>query len=127
MKASVRLYGLAALGSALALVAIAVTLTSGAQAASGFRSCPNRVVKFKIEGAEGEKPRTFSTTVKAISVKGVSCAAAYKFLRLTYNNTSGSSPQNYNCKSATFKVPLGYVPTICTKPGKKIKYAAQGG
>jgi len=81
-----------------------------------------------IEGSDGPQP--YSVTVKAISVKGASCAQAYEFLRFSYNSEKiGKTgyPQNYTCKSAEFKVPLGYIPTICSKPGRTIKYGAQGG
>jgi hypothetical protein len=50
--------------------------------------------------------------------------------RLSYNGEKISKtgyPQNYTCKNVEFKVSLGYIPTLCTKPGKAIKYAAQGG
>ena len=44
----------------------------------------------------------------------------------TYHGKYGY-PQNYKCENAEFKVPAGYIPTICSKPGKTIKYGAQGG
>jgi hypothetical protein len=84
---------------------------------------------FEIEGAEGEKT-PYTVTVKAISVKGTPCAKAYEFFRLSYNGEKTGKygyPQNYRCENAEFKVPAGYIPTICSKPGKTIKYGAQGG
>lgn len=122
-------YGIGILASAVALVALVAALTPGAQASGTFTSCANKPVKFQIEdGSGGTQP--YTTVVKAISVKGTSCAAAYEFLHASYNQEKISStgyPQNYKCKNAEFKVPLGYIPTICSKPGKTIKYGAQGG
>jgi len=122
-------YGIGILASAVTLIALVAALTPGAQASGTFTSCANKPVKFQIEdGAGGTQP--YTTVVKAISVKGVSCAQAYEFLRFSYNQEKISStgyPQNYKCKSAEFKTPLGYIPTLCTKPGKTIKYGAQGG
>jgi hypothetical protein len=122
-------YGIGILASAVALIALVAALTPGAQASSDFTSCANKPIKFPIEDGSGGT-RTYTTVVKAISVKGTSCAGAYEFLRLSYNQEKISStgyPQNYKCKSAEFKTPLGYIPTLCSKPGKTIKYGAQGG
>lgn len=113
----------------MALIALVVALTPGAQASSGFTTCPNKALKIMIEGSEGEKT-PYTVTVKAISVKGTPCAKAYEFFRLSYNGEKISKtgyPQNYKCENAEFKVPAGYIPTICSKPGKTIKYGAQGG
>lgn len=112
------------LASAVALVALVAALAPGAQASSGFESCANKTVKLNLEGNK------FSVTAKAISVQGTTCAAAYEFIKLAYSGEKISStgyPENYKCKSAEFKVPEGYIPTLCTKPGKKIKYGGQGG
>jgi hypothetical protein len=114
----------------LALVVLAVAMTSGAQASDGFTPCANKTVKVTVEGAPGESPQTFNVQAKAIAVDGVTCTAAYEFIRFAYNGEKTSStgfPQNYKCKPAEFKTPLGFVPTLCTKPGKKIRYGAQGG
>ena len=122
-------YGIGILASAVALIALVAALTPGAQASGSFTSCANKPIKFQIEdGTGGTQP--YTVVVKAISVKGTICASAYEFLRDSYNQEDiGSTgyPQNFNCKSAEFKVPLGYIPTICSKGGKTIKYAAQGG
>jgi hypothetical protein len=129
MEASRKRYGIGVLGCAVALIALVVALTPGAQASGAFSSCPNKSLKIMIEGAEGEKT-PYTVTVKAISVKGTSCAKAYEFFRLSYNGEKISKtgyPQNYKCENAEFKVPAGYIPTICSKPGKTIKYGAQGG
>jgi hypothetical protein len=129
MEAPRKRYGIGALASAVALIALVVALTPGAQASSGFSSCPNKSLKIQIEGAEGEKT-PYTVTVKAISIKGTSCAKAYEFFRLSYSGEKTGKygyPQNYKCENAEFKVPVGYIPTICNKPGKTIKYGAQGG
>lgn len=126
MKTSSRWKGLGALGSLVAIVALAAALTSGAQAAGGFTSCANKTVKIDLEG--GTK---FPVKAKAISVEGTTCAAAYEFITLYYRGEEISPktgyPQNYRCKSVDFKAPLGFLPTLCTKPGKKVKFAQQGG
>lgn len=129
MQASSRRYRIGVIASAVALIALVAALTPGAQASGGYTSCPDKPVKFQIEGSEG-KSTPYTTIVKAISVKGTSCAKAYEFFRLSYSGEKISKtgyPQNYTCKGAEFKVPPGYIPTLCTKPGKAIKYAAQGG
>jgi hypothetical protein len=129
MEASRKRYAAGVLGCAVALIALVVALAPGAQASGTFSSCPNKSLKIMIEGAEGEKT-PYTVTVKAISVKGTSCAKAYEFFRLSYNGEKISKtgyPQNYKCENAEFKVPAGYIPTICSKPGKTIKYGAQGG
>jgi hypothetical protein len=129
MEASGKRYGIGVIGGAVALIALVGAMAPGAQASGTFSSCPNKSLKIKIEGSEGEKI-PYTVTVKAISVKGTSCAKAYEFFRLSYNGEKISKtgyPQNYKCENAEFKVPAGYIPTICTKPGKTIKYAAQGG
>ncbi|HEV7483690.1 MAG TPA: hypothetical protein VGO13_11400 [Solirubrobacterales bacterium] len=122
-------YGIGILASAVALIALVAALTPGAQASGNFTTCANKPVKFQIEdGSGGTRP--YTTVVKAISVKGTSCASAYEFLHDSYNQEKISStgyPQKYKCKNGEFKVPLGYIPTICSKPGKTIKYGAQGG
>jgi hypothetical protein len=113
----------------VALIALVAALAPGAQASGSFTSCANRPVKFPIDNGDGTST-PYTTVVKAISVKGTSCAAAYEFLRLSYNQEKiGKTgyPQNYTCEGAEFKVPLGYIPTICSKPGKTIEYGAQGG
>jgi hypothetical protein len=126
---SSRRYGIGIFASTVALIALVAALTPGAQASGTFTSCANKPVKFPIETGDGTS-QPYTTIVKAISVKGTSCAKAYEFLHLSYNQEKISKtgyPQSYKCKNAEFKVPLGYIPTICSKPGKTIKYGAQGG
>lgn len=129
MEASRRRYGIGVLGGVVALIALVAALTPAAGASSGFTTCPNKSLKIQIEGSEGEKI-PYTVTVKAISVKGTPCAKAYEFFRLSYSGEQTGKygyPQNYKCENAEFKVPAGYIPTICSKPGKTIKYGAQGG
>ena len=76
---------------------------------------------------ESDFGSTFKVTVKAISSQGVSCTAAYKFLALQFKNTTSTAPEGYKCKSGRFKVPVGSVAEVCTKPGAKIQYAGPGG
>jgi hypothetical protein len=117
------------LASAVALIALVAALAPGAQASGGFTSCANKQVKFFIEAEEGKKS-PYTVTVKTISVKNVTCAAAYEFFRFSYNGEKTGKygyPLDYKCKGGEFDTPLGYLPTVCTKGGKTIKYAQQGG
>jgi hypothetical protein len=118
-----------ALASAVALIALVVALVPGAQASGSFISCPNKQVKFFIETEPGQKS-PYTVTVKTISVKGLTCAAAYEFFRFSYNSEKTGKygyPLGYKCKGGEFDTPLGYLPTVCTKGSKTIKYAQQGG
>jgi hypothetical protein len=115
----------AAVGTILALLGGAAALTPGAQAAGQTHKCANQVETIELPGPSG--PTTVKTTVKDISTQGVTCAAAYKFLILTYKSTSAVAPEHYKCKTGHFKAPTGYVPEVCTRPGARIQYAAHGG
>jgi hypothetical protein len=129
MKASIGRRQSALAVAALALVALAVALAPGAQASGTFSSCANKKVNFQIEVEEGKKS-PYSVVIKTISVKGTTCAAAYEFLRESYANYGsgdGGYPQGYKCKGGQFDVPLGYIPEICSKGSKTIKYSTQGG
>ncbi len=126
MQAARRWQGLATLGSAVALVAATAAITPGASAAPTVHTCANKTETVQIEDGMGGT-RSFKITVKAISTKGVSCAAAYKFISLMVNNKSTKVPEKYKCASGHFKVPIGYVPEVCTKSGARIQFARQGG
>lgn len=129
MKAGTSLRIVGVLASVVALVALVMALTPGAQAAGTFKPCANKKITFNT-AAEGEKPSPYTVTVKSISVKSATCAEAYEFLRYSYNGEKLGKkgyPLNYSCKSAEFKVPVGYFGTICTKGGKTLKFAQQGG
>jgi hypothetical protein len=84
----------------------------------------SHVSRSACPGAHGSP---FKLPIKAISAKGVSCAAAYKFLALLVNNKSPKTPEKYKCTSGHFKAPVGFIPQVCTKPGARIQYAQQGG
>ncbi len=118
---------MAALGGLLALAGGTAVLTPGAMAAGPVHKCANKTVVIEIPGVAGEAPRMYKVTIKAISTQGVSCAAAYKFLALQYKNHTSTIPEHYKCATGKFKVPVGTVPQVCTKPGAKIQYAGQGG
>jgi hypothetical protein len=129
MKASVRSYKAGFAVAMVALLALVVMAAPGAQASGTYSGCPNKKVSFQIEDGEGGKI-PYSTVVKSISVKNVSCAGAYEFLRQSYNGENiGKSgfPQNYKCTTGKFDTALGYLPETCSKGGKGIKYAVQGG
>ncbi len=129
MKRSIKWQRLGVLGATVALVALVAALTPAAQAKGGFKSCADKKVHFKIEDGEGGKI-PYTTTVKTISVKGTSCQGAYQYFSDSYNGKNVDKKgrvDGYTCKPADFKTPLGYIPEICSKGGKSIKYAAQGG
>ena len=126
MESPSKRYGIGVLINTMALIALVAALTPDAQASSGLTTCPNKPIQVQVEGST--KP--FAIVVKTISVKGTSCAKANEFFRLAYNGEKISKtgfPQNYKCEAGEFKVPVGYFPQVCTKPGKTIQYAAQGG
>jgi hypothetical protein len=117
---------LAMVTSALALSVAAAVLAPSALAAGTVHRCGNIKVTLTEMGAEG-KTTSFHLPVKQITAQGVTCAAAIKFIKLQFKNTTGAVPLHYKCKTGHFKVPLGMVPQVCTRPGVKIQYAAQGG
>jgi hypothetical protein len=103
-------------------------LGSGAQAAGSLSKCGNK--KFTIEIAQGTVPQTFrkvTIPVKNIAVSGISCKGALKFLGKLYNSHSPTTPEHFKCTNGHFKVPIGYVPQVCTHKGARIQYAGQGG
>jgi hypothetical protein len=113
--------------SSLVLLGMA-GLGSGAQAAGSLQKCGNK--KFTVEIAQGTVPETFKpfkVTVKNIDVSGISCSGAFKFLGLVYKNHSSTLPEHFKCTNGKFKVPIGYVPQVCTHHATKIEYAGQGG
>lgn len=129
MRPARRWYGIGALASTAALIALVVALVPGAQASAAYKSCGNKKITIQIENGEGGKT-PFKVTAKAVEAKNLTCADAFTFIREAYSgeNTGKSGyPQNYKCKNGEFKVPVGYIPTICTKGSKAIKYGGQGG
>lgn len=128
MHAARRWRGLAAITGALATGGVA--LVPGASAAAPVHSCGSKTLTEKIPAGEtgaGSPSSTFHIQVKAITTQGVSCTAAVKFLTALYGQGQKPTPEGYSCKSAKFKAPPGTVPTVCSKPGKKIQFAGQGG
>ena len=127
MQLTSRGNGLAALGVLATLAASVLALAPAASAAPVIHKCANRLETLEIESGVGEPPQTFKETFKTISAQGVNCTAADKFLDLVAKNKTPTVPEHYKCGVGHFKVPLGYVPEICTKPGAKIEYSQRGG
>jgi hypothetical protein len=127
MKAVRKWQGPATLASLLALGVGAVALTPGASAAAPVHVCGSKTVIVEQQGEAGSAPTKFKLSVKAIKSQGVSCTDAYRFLTKLYNNHSTKAPESYTCKVAHFTVPVGHVPEICSKSGKKIQFAGEGG
>jgi hypothetical protein len=110
-------------GSCLALALGALALLPGAASAS-THACANHTFVLEIETELGKPKTKYNLPVKQITTEGVSCASALKFLS-GYLKT-GKASEGYKCGIAKFKAP-GLVPERCTKPGKKIQFAHQGG
>jgi len=127
MKAVCKWQGPATFASVLALGASAAALTPGASAAAPIHSCGSKTVIIEEELEPGKPPTKFKVSVQAIKSQGTSCSSAYKFLTSFYNNHATTTPEGYKCKSGHFAVPRGRVPEVCSKPGKKIQFAGQGG
>lgn len=119
--------GFAALAGLLSLGVSVLALAPAAGAAPAIHKCANRAETLEIESGAGEPPQTFKETFKTISAQGATCTSADKFLDLVAKNKTPTVPEHYKCKIGHFKVPTGYVPEICTKPGAKIEYSQQGG
>lgn len=124
MKAVGKWQGTATLASVLALGVLA--LMPGAAAAS-THACGDHTVTVEIESEPGKPKSKFKLPIKQIVTEGVTCTSAFKFVTALYTSTTGKTPEGYKCAVAKFKVPLGKVPERCTKPGKKIQFAGQGG
>jgi hypothetical protein len=127
MHVTHRRNGFAALGGLLTLGASVLALAPAAVAAPVIHKCTNRPETLEIESGVGEPPQTFKETFKTISAQGVSCGAADTFLDLVAKNKTPTAPEHYKCTTGHFKVPVGYVPEVCTKPGAKIEFSQRGG
>ncbi len=126
MDALVKWRGVAAAGSVAALFAGVVALAPGAASAGSLHSCPNKTVPIEISNGYGGTTK-YKEHIKSISSQGVSCAAADKFIEKDLTSATGKV-EGYKCKvTTTFKVPVGYVPTVCTRSGSKIQFARHGG
>jgi hypothetical protein len=123
MRAVRRWQGPATIGSALALALGALALIPGAAAAS-THACGNHTIAIEIESEAGKPKTKYKLPAKQIVTQGVSCTAAYKVITAFY---SGKPSEGFKCGAGKFKVPKGLVPSQCTKPGKKIQFAGQGG
>jgi hypothetical protein len=124
MKAVGNWQGLATLAGVLTLAALA--LMPGAAVAS-THACGNHTVTVEVENEPGKPKSKFKIPVKQIVTEGVSCTSAFKFVSALYTTKTGKTPEGYKCTAGKFKVPVGSVPERCTKPGKKIQFAGQGG
>ena len=128
MQGVLKWQGFAAVGSTLALAAGLAALTPGAIAAPVFHACGSHTVIIEVPTGEvGKPPTKFKDQIKEISAQGVSCAAAFKTVNAIFTNKTGKPVEGYKCAVVKFKVPAGLVPEQCTKSGKKIRFAAQGG
>jgi hypothetical protein len=124
MKAVRRWQGLATLGSVVALALGALALIPGAAVAS-THACGNHTITIEQEVEVGKPKTKFKLPIKQIVTQGVSCTSAYKVITALY--TSGGKTEGFKCTAGKFKVPKYTIPQQCTKPGKKIQFAGQGG
>jgi hypothetical protein len=125
MKAVGKWQGLATLMVVGMLAIAAAALASGAVAAAPVHSCGNKVVVIEEPGVTGQPPTKFKLLVKQVTSQGVSCTDAFKVVTALYKGSA--SPEKYKCTVGHFKVPAGRVPEVCTRPGKKVTFAGQGG
>lgn len=130
MQAGRRWYKLGVVGGLAALIVLAVALVPGAQAQKGgYVNCGNKRITIQIEDGEGGT-RPYKVSAKALQVKNLTCADGVKFIQDSYDSENAGKygyPDNYKCKAGNFTVPDGYLPQICTRGNKAIKWGAQGG
>lgn len=126
MKAARKWQGLATVASFMALAGGLAAITPGV-AVAATHSCGNKTIVIERPGENGAPPSKFKMPTAAISTQGVSCQAAYAFITKLYNATTSGTPEKYKCVAGHFKVPAGKVPEVCTRPGKKIQWAGEGG
>jgi hypothetical protein len=126
MRAARKWQGAAVVGSAVALLAGAAALAPGASIAATTHTCGTKHITI-VRPAEGSLPASKITiTVNDLSARGLSCHAAVSFLKKLYNSSTGV-PEKYKCVIGHFKVPPGKVPEVCTRSGKRVQFAGQGG
>ena len=111
----------------MALLAGAAALAPGASIAATTHNCGTKSFTIEHKAENGLPASKFKVTVKQITTQGVSCQAAESFLKKLYASTSSGVPEKYKCAVGHFKVPPGKVPEVCTRSGKKIQFAGQGG
>jgi hypothetical protein len=126
MRAARKLQGPAVLGSALAILAGTAALTPGASVAAATHNCGSKTITIEHPAENGAPASKFKLTVSQIMTQGVSCQAAASFFNKLYTSTTGV-PEKYKCTIGHFKVPRGKVPEICSRPGRRIQFAGQGG
>jgi hypothetical protein len=126
MKAVRKWQGLATLGAVLSLAVGALALAPSASLAA-THSCGSHTVNLEIAGEPGQPKTKYKFPVKQIITQGVSCESAYKVISALYSGVGKGKPDGYKCTVGKFKVPAGKVAEQCTKPGKKIQFAGQGG
>jgi hypothetical protein len=126
MRAARKWQGAAAIGSALALFAGAAALAPGASIAATTHTCGTKHITIERKAEAGLPASKMKITVNQVTTQGVSCQAAVSFLKKVYVSSTGA-PEKYKCAIGHFKVPPGKVPEVCTRPGKKIQWAGEGG
>lgn len=126
MRAARKWQGPAAIGSAVALLAGAAALAPGASIAATTHHCGTKSFTIEHKAENGLPASKFKVSVNQITTQGVSCQAAESFLKKLYASSTGV-PEKYKCAVGHFKVPPGKVPEVCTRSGKKIQFAGQGG
>jgi hypothetical protein len=94
--------------------------------AATTHNCGSKVITIERPGENGAPASKFKFPIEQITARGLGCQTAYSFLNKLYNSSSGT-PEKYKCTNGHFKVPAGKVPETCTKPGKKIQFAGEGG
>jgi hypothetical protein len=116
----------AAIGSAVGVLAGAAALAPGASIAATTHKCGTKHFTIEHKAESGLPASKYTLTVNDITTQGVSCQAAEAFLKKVYTSSTGV-PEKYKCVIGHFKVPPGKVPTVCTRSGKRIQFAGQGG
>ena len=116
MAASVALLGAAALGT-------------GAQAAGTLTKCGSKTVTIQVPTGIGTETTPFKEIAKNIEAGGLSCSAAFKFVKLELTNKTNTTPEHFKCTIATtkYKEPRGYFAERCTHNGAVVVYGQQGG
>ncbi len=114
--------------ASLALFATAA-LGTGAEAAGSLTKCGSKVVTIQVPTGVGTETTPFKEAAKNIEAGGLSCAAAFKFVKLQLTNRTQTIPEHFKCKIATtqYKEPRGFFAERCTHNGAVVVYGQQGG
>jgi len=126
MRAAPKWQGAAVIGSAVALFTGAAAVAPGASIAATTHACGTKHLTIEHKAESGLPASKFTVTISQVSTRGVSCQAAVSFLKKLYSSSTGA-PEKYKCAVGHFKVPPGKVPEVCTRSGKRIQFAGQGG